>query len=46
MRPEAPLALLRGQFGVAGWGEASAQVLENVKRQTAHQRDDRHLPQE
>ena len=37
---------LSGQLGVVGRGEASAQVLEDVKRQTAHQRDDEHLPQE
>ncbi len=37
---------LRGQLGVVGRGEASAEVLEDVKRQTAHQRDDGHLPQE
>lgn len=43
---EAPPLSLGGQLGVAGWGEASAQVLEDVKRQAAHKRDDGHLPQE
>lgn len=37
---------LRGELGVAGRREASTQVLEDVKRQAAHQRDDGHLPQE
>lgn len=37
---------LGGQFGVAGRGEASAQVLEDVERQAAHQCDGRHFPQE
>lgn len=37
---------LRGQLGVIGWREASAQVLEDVQGQTAHQRDDSHFPQE
>lgn len=46
VRSEAPLGPLRGQLGVVGRGEAPAQVLEDVKRQTAHQRDDGHLPQE
>lgn len=41
-----PVLSLRGQLGVARRGEASPQVLEDVKRQTAHQRDDGHLPQE
>lgn len=43
--PRAPLTL-RGELGVAGRREASTQVLEDVKRQAAHQRDDSHLPQE
>lgn len=34
------------EFGVVGRGEAPAQVLQDVERQTADQRDDRHLPQE
>lgn len=46
MRAEAPPRSLGGQLGVAGWGEASAQVLEDVKGQAAHKRDDGHLPQE
>lgn len=37
---------LGGQLGVAGRGEAPAQVLEDVKGQAADQRDDGHLPQE
>lgn len=37
---------LRGELGVAGRREASAQVLEDVKRQATHQRDGGHLPQE
>lgn len=37
---------LRGELGVAGRREASTQVLEDVERQAAHQRDDGHLPQE
>lgn len=37
---------LGGQLGVAGRGEAPAQVLEDVERQAADQRDDGHLPQE
>lgn len=37
---------LGGQLGVAGRGEAPAQVLEDVERQAADQGDDRHLPQE
>lgn len=43
--PKANEESLRGQLGVAGRGEASAEVLEDVKGQTAHQRDDGHLPQ-
>lgn len=46
MRPEVSSQSLRGQLGVAGRGEASAEVLEDVKGQTAHQRDGGHLPQE
>lgn len=37
---------LRRELGVAGWREASAKVLEDVKRQATHQRDGGHLPQE
>lgn len=45
-RLQAPPGWLCGQLGVAGRWEASPQVLEDVERQTAHQRDGRHLPQE
>lgn len=37
---------LGGQLGVAWRGETPAQVLEDVERQAADQRDDGHLPQE
>lgn len=39
-------ALLGGQLGVAGRGEAPAQVLQDVEGQAADQGDDGHLPQE
>lgn len=45
-RPACSSQCLGGQLGVAGWGEAPAQVLEDVKGQAADQRDDGHLPQE
>lgn len=35
---------LGGQLGVTGWGETPAQVLEDVQRQAADQRDDGNLP--
>lgn len=37
---------LRGQFGVAGRGEPSPQIFEDVERQAADQSDNRHLPDE
>lgn len=46
LRPLGGDLVLRGQLGVIGWREASAQVLEDVQGQTAHQRDDGHFPQE